>query len=79
MNRLQTVARIWQGAVHDRGQGIGQIPLSDRAGQRFGNGQPIGLVVIGFIGHGCCVVRLRGGVKGLCATLQQHPVDARKS
>ena len=36
MHGFQTVARIRQGAVHDRGQRIGQIPIAERAAQRLG-------------------------------------------
>ena len=35
MHRLQPIAGIRQGAVHDGGQRIGQIPLADCAAQRF--------------------------------------------
>ena len=58
VHRLQPVARIRQGTVHDRGQSIGQIALADGAAKRLGKGYGLYLGVLGRIGHGCCVVRL---------------------
>jgi hypothetical protein len=60
VHRLQPVAGIGQRAVHDGGQRVLQIPLSDRAGQRFGQDGQGG---IGGIGHGGCVRRALSAVQ----------------
>ena len=58
MNRLQAVARVRQGAAHDRGQRIGEIALLERVAQidRLRHGRRRG--IRGCLGHG------RGVAKG---------------
>ena len=73
MHRLQPVAGVGQGAVHDRGERIGQVTLADRARQRLGAvaaGQRIGARngiggrgrggIVGRRGHGAQGYGLRG-------------------
>ena len=72
MHRLQTVAGIGQGAVHDGGQGIGQITLTNGAAQRLRDQHRLDLGVVRRFRHGCGVAPRAGTVQ-----TEPHPCTRR--
>ena len=62
VDRLQPVAGIRQGPVHDRREGIGEVALAQRAGQGLGH-HPLHVVVWKSFVHRCCVTQRKAPVQ----------------